>query len=293
MKDAAMRQKEDKKEMLVKNKKITTENSAVSGVIAAILMLGLLMTVLSIIQTVYVPQWTEENEFYHMDETLYQFSNLKFAIDIQLYHPDSSNIEVTTPIKLGCEKIPYLSASPSNGEIKITPDNLKITIHGDNDIKYSIGTIEYRSYNSYFVDQIYTYENGALILSQKQGDIMYSSPFLSVNNSENNVNLSLTLVNISDINNGEPSIYGHTTCLISTRYSGSQITSIKNISNITIETEHTNCWYNYLNETFSDENLDFDLNQGDNKVYIDCSSSKNVNATIRAAEITAEIRPGI
>ena len=67
----------------MKIKKFKNSDDAVVGIIVAILLIGLIILVISILQTVFIPNWMKQIEAEHMDEVADQFSQLKFAIDIQ------------------------------------------------------------------------------------------------------------------------------------------------------------------------------------------------------------------
>ena len=199
-------------------KNLTNSNDAVAGIVVAILLVGLFVTIFSIIQTVYVPQWMEEIESEHMDEVASQFAYLKFATDVQL-QSSNSNLSISVPITLGSDKIPYLLSERSYGDLDILSDSSVVTIQNGTTYTYHLGTIKYSSRNSYFVDQTFSYEAGAVIVSQYQGDFLSLSPFFSVNNSEM-INISFTLVNISSVG-GKTSANGYSTTSILTKYLGS------------------------------------------------------------------------
>ena len=63
-------------------KDLNNSDDAVVGIIVAVLLIGLILVVISIFQTVFIPNWMEQIEAEHMDDVAQQFSQLKFAIDI-------------------------------------------------------------------------------------------------------------------------------------------------------------------------------------------------------------------
>jgi len=274
----------------------TKSNDAVTGIVVAILLIGLFVTIFSIIQTVYVPQWMEQKESEHMNEVASQFAQLKFATDIQLYSPSSSNLSISTPITLGSEKIPYLLSEKSYGELAIVSDECSVTIKGDETIFHPIGTIRYSSRNFYFVDQSYIYETGAVIIAQSQGNILSSPPFFSVTN-QDTVTINFTVVNISSIG-GKTSVNGHSTCSVLTSHSRSpnETTNVNNVTQITINTTHPNSWKRFLNDTLLYEGLSYgtnfslDVSEDENWVKIDFV--KNTSAILNVKKISAQITPG-
>ena len=274
---------------------IIYSDDAVVGIVTTILLVGLLVTVFSIVQTVQVPQWMEEIEPEHMDTVASQFVELKHTIDIQLYAPSYYDIPVTTPITLGSGNVPYLLSQKSSGNIQIKNDTFQIEIEGDTDKSYSIGTIEYTSINSYFTDQQYIYEAGAMILSQSQGSLLVSKPFISVINNQS-INISLTVVNIQN-NVGKTSAHGSSTCSILTNYSSAQNSTITNMTTLTINTNYPNIWKDSINSTFSNKGLiegtDYSISLSTDEILFDFgSASKNVNIQINEIKINAQISPG-
>ena len=280
---------------------LKSSDEAVVGIVTAILLVGLLVIVFSLIQTVYVPQWMEEIESEHMDEVASQFSYLKFATDVQL-QSSNSNLSISIPITLGSGKIPYLLSEHSYGDLDISSDSLSVTIQNDtNSYEYDLGMIQYSSRNSYFVDQIFSYEAGAVIISQHQGDFLSLSPFFSINKSQM-INISFTLVNVSSVGS-KTSASGHSISSILTKYisSSDQTISIDNVTQIKINTSYPKSWKGFFNETLEDEGLDYGLSsdywitysEDDEWIIIHFNTSENINSlNLSIKKISAQISPG-
>ena len=244
----------------------------------------------------------EEKESEHMGEVTSQFAYLKFATDVQLYSPTNSNLSISVPITLGSDKIPYLLSERSYGDLDILSGSSVVTIkNSTNSYIYSLGTIKYSSRNSYFVDQTFSYEAGAVIVSQHQGNFLSLSPFFSVNNSQI-INISFTLVNISSVGS-KTSANGYSTTSILTKYlsSSDQTVTISNITNITINTSYPSSWKSYFNETLEDEGLDYGLSsdywitysEDDNWIILHFNTSENSNSLdLSIKKISAQITPG-
>jgi len=281
---------------------LKSSDEAVVGIVTAILLVGLLVIVFSLIQTVYVPQWMEEIESEHMDEVASQFSYLKFATDVQLQSSSNSNLSISIPITLGSDKIPYLLSERSYGDLDISSDSLTITIqNATNSYEYNLGMIQYSSRNSYFVDQTFSYELGAVIISQHQGDFLSLSPFFSINKSQM-INISFTLVNVSSVGS-KTSAIGHSTSSILTKYisSSDQTITIDNVTQIQIDTSYPKSWKGFFNETLEDEGLDYGLSSDywityseDNEwIIIHFNTSENANSLdLSIKKISAQISPG-
>ena len=67
-------------------------DDAVVGIFTVVLIISLIVVVLGIVNTVYVPQWMKSAEFQHMNQVSNQFAQLKYALDIQSITNGSSAI---------------------------------------------------------------------------------------------------------------------------------------------------------------------------------------------------------
>ena len=73
-------------------RKLNESNEAVVGIVVTVLLVGLVLSVTVMINNVYVPQWVEQEEVAHMDQVSQQFSQLKYAIDMQCMIDDANTI---------------------------------------------------------------------------------------------------------------------------------------------------------------------------------------------------------
>jgi hypothetical protein len=158
---------------------IKTNDSAVAGIVVAVMIIGLLLAVISIIQTVYIPKWMESREAEHMGLVTDQFSQLKYAIDAQSLI--SQPLSMSTSITLGSKELGFLSSSKAFGRLNIEEDAATLTIFNktiQDTYDKKFGILKYSSENSYFLDQTYIYEMGAVILKQEQGMVLSIKPAL-------------------------------------------------------------------------------------------------------------------
>jgi cell division protein FtsL len=176
------------------------KDDAVAGIIVAILLVGLIISVLAIIQTVYVPRWMEQKEAEHMHTVLDQFSLLKFAIDTQAIS-GSSDISLSTSITLGSKEWPIFSSSRAYGTLEIIEEGTEFKIMdtgGTQLLTSTFGIIKYSSSNAYYLDKTYVYETGALISSQSDGNVMSIVPNFFVKYEEitgfSSVDLNLSII---------------------------------------------------------------------------------------------------
>ena len=160
-------------------RKIKNSDEAVVGIVVAILFIGLAVVVISMIQTVYMPQWLEQREADHMHVVSYQFSQLKYALDM-LSVVEQQNA-ISTFITLGTTDLPIFGSGRTFDSLEILLDTPTVSVtNGSDSLSFSLGAIKFSSGNSHFVDQSYIYEAGALILSQSTASTLNGKPFLSV-----------------------------------------------------------------------------------------------------------------
>ena len=107
-------------------------NKGQVGVVVAILVISLLVAVLVIIQTYYVPQWMKEREAEHMDVVANQFASLKYSIDLQA--TEKSGSPLVNSITLGSKELPYFISSRAFGSLQIlssSESNFGVSVSGN------------------------------------------------------------------------------------------------------------------------------------------------------------------
>lgn len=281
-------------------KRIKNSENAVVGIVSAFLIVGLIVAVISVVQTQYVPKWMREKEADHMNELADQFAQLNYAISTHVIN-EKSDIPISTTITLGSKEMPYLMSVRAFGELKILNDNMEIQINGTPNKIIKIGSIKYSSFNSYFIDQDYIYECGGVILSQQSGNTMFIKPFFTAEFLDDAI-LNFTVVNISTIGNKDTSVHGFGPAPIQTEFEDSSVTFIQNISYINITTDYVNAWMNFLNSTLIKAGLNYDdtqknytINAKDGKISIhvlDFPNNDNFVMNLRETKIGAQIAPG-
>ena len=269
---------------------------AVTSVVVSILILGLFVTMIATIQTVYVPKWMSQKEAEHMDEVSSQFADLKYAIDIQSALEQTTPI--ATPITLGSRELPYFMSSRAFGSLSILSTAGNVTITNDTaSFSYKFGTIKYSSKNVYYINKKYIYETGAVVLNQSQGDIMSIKPPFTVNYSTT-ANILFNVINISGVGS-KSSISGYSTFPIQTEFSSSSSTVINNVKNITISTTCRNAWKSFLNTTLKESGLNsdgyganFTITTDSNSVTVSFTDETTVNLTRKIIIIKTQIAHG-
>jgi len=249
----------------------------------------------------------KEKESEHMNVLGDQFAQLNYAISTHVLN-GKENIPMTTTISLGSKEMPYLMSVRAYGKLSILQDDLIISINGTPNKNITVGTIEYSSYNNYFIDQNFIFESGGMILSQQSGNVMKIKPGFSALFLDDFL-IDFTIVNISTIGNKDRSYVGFGPTSIQTEYIKSpDPSSIDNVSYINITTKYPYAWYNFLNTTLINAGFTYDPDPADaddknytieiidNNVsihFLDFPENDRVILHITESKIGAQIAPGV
>jgi hypothetical protein len=283
-------------------------NDGLAGILVAVLLTGLIVTSIAIIQTSHVPNWMEKKEAEHMNEVAAQFSQLKFAIDV-LSASETQSSSMSVPITLGSEEMPFFSSMKSSGSITILPDNCKISVLIDvggvptpvvSFDELNLGSIKYSSSNSYYLDQSYIFENGAIILGQNSKNVMQTKPSISLVNKKD---FSFELVKITE-QGDKTSTNGYTTSAIQVKLLDVDYNTIDDVEQIKIITNYKESWYVFFKSILespyaSDELKDNYIFNPDppvgNEIIIDFTDpliTDKPDLNLKIVEIGAQLGPG-
>ena len=243
-----------------KSRTFKNSNEGAAGIVVAILLLGLFISMIAFVQSTYVPQWMEQKEAEHMEQVATQFGQLKFVVDT-LSISENTYTPVSSPITLGSKEMPFLSSQRSYGKLNLIQSDFKIEIGcggSARDHAFQLGSLEYSSNNAYYIDQKHIFENGALIISQSSGSFISASPAFSFAQNEfstqdpaDNNKITLNLIRLKGIN-GKNSASGFGTFSIQTKFISSEKLDTLCIKNITIYTKYTDAWKEYFKIRQSD-----------------------------------------
>ena len=134
-----------------------------------------------------------------MDDIYEDMAEVKSKIDmmsiILASNPNSSSLNssnpsssapqliMSVPFHMGGGDLPLIGPIKSSGSLAVNRENCKMSIvvkSPECSTIYSqlinCGTITYNSQNRYYVDQNFSYENGALILDQREQSVMMLYP---------------------------------------------------------------------------------------------------------------------
>ena len=276
---------------------LSDSNQAVVGIVVAVLLIGLLVTVLSVVQLVYVPNWMEETESEHIDEVFNQFCQLKLVIDTQTAI-NKPFTPIVTSINLGTNKIPFFMSNQAAGSLDIINDACSINISYRNETNqlnfkdYSLGVIRFTAVNAYYIpDQriSFIYENGALITNQivnSEGrNALNIAPSFKY---DGGYTVIFNMVDISGIG-GKISKYGYDIEHIRTELEYTKNEIIVNVTTLKITTDYPDVWSSFIGTELGGA---ANVVKFGNIVTVTFTSTKDINIVMNLAVIDAQIGPG-
>ncbi|MGI5990757.1 MAG: hypothetical protein ACOX79_00750 [Methanosarcina sp.] len=290
--------------------RFSKSESAAATAILAILLLGFVFTVISVVKLGYVPEWKSAAEHDNTYDIWDDMSGVKIRVDMLSNLMESGNyspnsFSSTVPFNIGGGEVLVFEPSKSNGRLELNTERCKMTIlnpHYDfecNGISCSLG-------NRQYPDQVFRYENGALILADGKSSIMKQSPIFTIEENETkngNYTVAIRLVRLL----GKPNSVSSNS-IIPLRLTGWETTPIYDSNNsnntsietldLTITTKYPDAWFVYFNETAQDKGLeygrDYDIKLYPNFVRFSFLSNNNKTLErlyLSEAVISAEIIP--
>jgi hypothetical protein len=236
-------------------------DSAISAVISAVLILGLIVTATTMYQVRYVPAWKSDAECSHLADVYEGVANLKSQIDVlSAILVVNQSVSVSVPITMGGGDIPVVGSGRSSGTLsvndnecgmRIYANNATCTIYDSGANLTDLGSISYRSCNNYYLDQMFEYENGAVILVQDDRSLMKLMPAITLTNisvTVNAIEIAGDARTISSTTVEEVSLTSDSREML---FLGDQLPCV----NITVSTEYPDAWAQYFNRTANDEEL--------------------------------------
>lgn len=275
-------------------------DDAVVGIVVTVLLIGLVMTVTVMVNTVYVPQWIEEQEAAHMDLVANQFASFKQNVDLQAMLGQETFL--SSWFTLGNKELPIIGVGRSFGRLELLENSFNITINSDEDdaavVDISTGCIKFESGNTYFVPQNYIYENGALILQQHAANMLIGKPTFFVTNYGQN--LSFTIIDLNGTL-GKRTASGYGITPIHTQVSNVEVIEIPLVTNITFITQYPHAWVIAMNSTLNQIDSGFTSNEFEvtstsdsvTLSFIDVGNSPTYpTVNVRKVSVFTQIAPG-
>ncbi|MEK6986726.1 MAG: hypothetical protein AABX97_01365 [Candidatus Thermoplasmatota archaeon] len=254
--------------MVLVIRRLRRDERGVASTVGTIMALLVFLTFLSLIVNQYVPVWMKDSEAAHINGAIGQFGGIKGAIDLQVLGAqmaqNSGSVFIpttsSTAVTLGVDGVPIFSA-PTLGQLSSNPDQGAWNISFAYRVGPSPGVLTYVWQNAsgqidlyvgnrYYIPQHIVYENGAVIRSQTDGQVIRAEPTFQAAKSGTNMTLAFQLVNLY----GQGGLVGTTTEVVNTKVFGVNLQTYTSFaSGITVK--HTSAyglaWYNFLNATLA------------------------------------------
>jgi hypothetical protein len=246
--------------------------SAAAIAIAAVLLLGLAFTVISIVKLNYAPEWKINAERDYSYDAWSSMEDVKTRGEIFTRFMESDidypyGLSATVPFSMGGGDVPVFEPTKSNSKLAVNTEECIMTITVANHTfphTVDCGGITYYSENRQYPDQVFRYENGALILAQGESSQMKRKPSFDIQKSDSeNYTVTINAINLT----GEPASISSST-LTALRLTGNSTNPFLNSSkdyhderidsfNLSIYTHYTDAWAAYLNDTAKEKGLTY------------------------------------
>lgn len=249
--------------------RLQSDTTSVVGIVATVLIIGLLITVVGIIKTVHVPKWIEQKEAQHMNDVETQFTQLKYTLDLLALL--EKNVAISNYVTLGSEEVPFINEGRTYDTLAISSDDFQINFSNATDtFSFPLSNIVFSSKNTYFVNQVLCLEAGALILSQTSNSILLGPPLISVSNF---TNVSLSLFAILGLD-GKGFVSGYGTYVLSNEFISRETYTMHDVTTIHITTLYPEAWGNFFNSSsFVLSGLTYTINCSTGNLLITYSDS--------------------
>jgi hypothetical protein len=235
----------------------------------------------------WVPVMMEDNEAKHMRDAIGQFSKLKETIDEQIAN-DNRNETRDTTIELGADGVPMFEReTPGQLSLRLSDEffNISFEDNGEDVFENSSGSIELITFNRHYVRQTLVYENGAVLIHQKQGDIVKNEPEFFVEKEGNEVRIQTNLISLYHSTDDSVSGIGQesvsTRLWYTDRWTYSNITSTNQQVTFNLVTEYDEAWNTYYDTTLTNAGLvagsDYNITAGTGTVQIVIDRVSEIN----------------
>jgi len=192
-------------------RRIRQDESGVASTVGTIMALLVFLTFISLIVNQYVPVWMKDSEASHMGNAFGQFGALKGNVDLQMLAAQMASsaqleyipISSFTPVTLGVEGVPIFT-SPTLGLLEANTTQRPFTTQFRYLIQGVVTPASYRStgrvslevFNRYYLHGSLTYENGAVVRAQADGQTVRAVPTFEVAIVGNRVRIATTHVSL-------------------------------------------------------------------------------------------------
>jgi hypothetical protein len=271
------------------------QKTAVSNVVASIMILGIMTSILGMIFTTYIPAWAQSIQYNHLSMVSRNFIDLKSNIDVQIVR-DDVGVSMSSTITLGDDGGPVMGVGRNSGTLTFSSDNMPSDVFNATAASQSFGKgrgmISYASNNDRVDNKKYIYEHDAIIIEQGGLSTMKVEPNIYLTNSSGNIYLSYTTATFTGESasvSGTRSVVVITT-MISTQtivyYSGGA-NGIRHIS-LNLTTQYVEVWdlyFDALCERSGLGPLDHTITTGTNWIRMDIYDVYSLTATSAVVEV--------
>lgn len=244
------------------------DREGVASTVGTIMALLVFLAFMSLITNNYVPAWMMDNERQHMNEVIDEFGQMKSKVDSMILETEikgTGMIKMYAPLTLGSAGVP-LFATPTGSILDYIPQ-------GGNTSGVSLdyrqagssaplipgqmggGKVAIEVPNRYYIKQTIAYENGAVIISQDDGQTMRAYPSFTVSKLTGVITVSFTEIDILGTNHsvaGSDSIGFN----IEVKYLDQQIFNTPDgVCYLNMTTAYSAAWMEYFNITMTNAGL--------------------------------------
>ena len=166
---------------------------------------------------------------------------------------------MSVPVKMGGGDIPIIAAGKSSGTLSVNYKNYSMSIVANNasgtpynsgsDL-LNLGSISYSSNNNYYIDQMFEYENGALLVVQNERSLIKLSPAITIRRVDT-TNISM-IVSAVELMGDKKTISSNTieeVCINSNTSSVLFPSAFVSDVSIIVSTNYPTAWAQYFNTT--------------------------------------------
>lgn len=229
--------------------------SAAVGTILAIMVILVLLTVVT---TRWIPVWVEGREAEHASIIDAQFAEFKKTIDQQALI-GTPGAGVGNPFTLGQAGVPIF-APGSAGTINnggwgagLHPNELTFENESRLFSQTAYGALKYSTLNTRYIQQSHLYEFGGVIINQSDGQLLKAGPAIQFDNASNQTQIRLTMISLAG---DGATLSGDDTVTIRTQLLFSPVITEANFTTpqvvwLNITSESAQAWQSFLNKTIS------------------------------------------
>ncbi|MBP1908617.1 hypothetical protein [Methanolobus bombayensis] len=300
--NSGMRSRQDEMKAFMSSEK------AISTVVSAVLLFGILVSVITLVYVQYIPEWKTSAEKSHMDDVFYDMAEMKNELDLLSGYArtePSTSLSVSVPVKMGGGSLPIFSPGKSSGRLTINEGDFGLSIVGttpgvdyDSDsFLLDLGTVSYRSDNAYYVNQNYVYEGGALILAQNSFSLMRLGPQMDIRKMDNSSNITVEF-NLVDLNGQRKSISSNSIEEVNFRTNGSDSLYWDGVlftdMTMTLHTSYPASWESYFELMADDAGIDsseYSVSSNDTAVvfFLEGSAGEDIHINVTKTYFDARL----